>query len=361
MKKGQARLIGMGTYLPQRILTNQELEKLVDTSDEWIVSRTGIQERRIAAADEFTSDMGAAAAQKALEEAHVSAGQVELILVATMTPDYLSCSTAGLIQAKLGCHSAAAVDLQAACSGFIYGLSMAKAYIESGMYRLVLLIAAEKMSTYINYQDRSTCVLFGDGAAAAVISDAGPGLLIESVSLGADGRLAELGIIPAGGVRHPCSKETLDAHMHYFKMDGKEVFKHAVRQMHACAKACLKQAQLNQEDLAWLVPHQANMRIMSAVAKGFSLPEERMYKTVHKYGNTSASSVAIALAELQDEHQLEEGSHLLLVVFGVGLNWGAALLKKAIGSISCQEKEFEEIEPAEHEIKARAKEPADVS
>ena len=327
----KARIIGMGAYLPERILTNKELETLVETSDEWITSRTGIRERRIAAPDEYTSDMGAKAALKALEDAGLPAGSVDLILVATMTPDYISSSTAALVQALLGAKKAAAADLQASCSGFIYGLSMAKAYIESGLYHNVLLIAAEKMSTYMDYKDRSTCVLFGDGAGAALISDSGPGFAIETISLGADGSQAHLGMIEAGGVRHPATQKTLDARMHYFKMDGKEVFKQAVRQMDQCARECLEKAGIKEEDLSWLIPHQANLRIMAALAKGFRLPEERMYKTVHKYGNTSASSIAIALDELIKNHQIETGRHLLLVAFGVGLTWGAALVKK-VGS-----------------------------
>jgi 3-oxoacyl-[acyl-carrier-protein] synthase III len=325
--RGKARIIAMGAYLPERILTNKELEKMINTSDEWIVSRTGIKERRIAGPNEFTSDMGTEAAKKALIKANLTANQIDLILVATMTPDYISSSTAALIQAQLGA-TAAAVDLQAACTGFIYALSIAKAYIDSGMYQNILLIASEKMSTYLDYQDRGTCVLFGDGAAAAVISNTGSGLSIETVCLGADGSLANLGMIQAGGVRYPASKETLEAKMHYFKMDGKEVFKHAVRQMSACAKKCLNAAAVKEEELAWLVPHQANLRIMMALAKGFNLPEERMYKTVHKYGNTSASSIAIALEELIEKHEILAGQHILLVAFGVGLTWGAAVLKK---------------------------------
>jgi 3-oxoacyl-[acyl-carrier-protein] synthase-3 len=325
----RARIISMGAYLPERILTNQELETLVDTSDEWISTRTGIKERRIAAPDEYTSDMGAAAAKQALAKAGVAAESIDLILVATMTPDYISSSTAALIQAALGAKNAAAADIQASCSGFLYGLSMAKAYIESGLYQNVLLIAAEKMSTYMDYQDRSTCVLFGDGAAAALISNQGKGLLIETICLGADGTFSHLGRIEAGGVRHPATQQTLAAKMHYFKMDGKGVFKQAVRQMDACARVCLKQADVKEEELAWLVPHQANLRIMAALAKGFNLPEERMFKTVHKYGNTSASSIAIALEELMREQEIEEHRPLLLVAFGVGLTWGAAVLKQS--------------------------------
>lgn len=329
-KRAQARIIGMGSYLPQRVMTNKDFESLVDTTDEWIVSRTGIQERRIAASNEFTSDMGTAAAKQALSAAGLEPNDIELILVATMTPDYISTSTGALIQSNLKAERAAAVDMQAACTGFLYAISMAKAYIESGMYRRILVIASEKMSTYVDYSDRSTSILFGDGAAAAVVTDQGEGLAIDTVDLGADGELAELVIVPGGGVRHPPSKESLAAGLHYFKMEGKEVFKHAVRRMSAAAKACLDKVGLTDDQISWLVPHQANLRIMDAIAKGFNIPSERMYRTVHKYGNTSASSVAIALDELTREHTLVQDEHILLVAFGAGLTWGAAVLTKVM-------------------------------
>lgn len=327
-KKLQARIIGMGEYLPEKVLANKDFETMVDTTDEWIVSRTGIQERRIAASNEFTSDMGIAAAKKALAAAKMAANEIELILVATMTPDYISTSTGALIQAALKIENAGAVDMQAACTGFLYVLSVAKAYIESGTYRNILVVAAEKMSTYVDYKDRGTCILFGDGAAAAVVSNAGAGLSIDTVSLGADGELAQLVIVPGGGVRHPPSLESIAAGLHYFKMEGKEVFKHAVRRMSAAARECLDKMGLKDADVSWLVPHQANLRIMDAIAKGFNIPAERMYKTVHKYGNTSASSVAIALEELLSKHDLQADEHILLVAFGAGLTWGAAVLTK---------------------------------
>lgn len=327
-KRLKARIVSMGAYLPDQILSNQDLEQMVDTSDEWITTRTGIRERRLAAKDEFASDMGAYAAAKALDNAGVSADEVELILVATMSPDYISPSTANLIQAKIQANQAAAMDIQAACSGFLYLLSIAKAYIEAGMYQNILIIAAEKMSAFIDYQDRSTCVLFGDGAAAALVKKEGKGLEIESVCLGADGQLANLVMIPAGGARHPASLETVDQKQHYFKMSGNEVFKHAVRRMSAAAKNCLSTAGLKESDVSWLIPHQANARIIDAIAKQFNIPENKVYKTLHKYGNTSASSVAIALEELLQAEQLENNERLLLIAFGGGLTWGASLLKK---------------------------------
>jgi len=327
-KSIKARIIGLGAYLPHKVLTNQDFEKMVETSDEWILSRTGIKERRIAAEDEFTSTMGTAAAKKALVSAKLVPSDIELILVATMTPDYISSSTASIIQSQLGAENAAAFDLQAACSGFIYALSVAKAYIESGMYKRLLVVASERMSSYVDYTDRSTCVLFGDGAAAAVVAADGIGLGIDAVSLGSDGSLVDLIIVPGGGVRHPPSLETIAKRMHYFKMEGREVFKHAVRRMSAAAKECLTKAGLSEHQVSWLVPHQANLRIMDAIAKGFNVSPERMYKTVQKYGNTSASSVAIALEELLTQHPVSTGEHLLLVAFGAGLTWGAAVLTK---------------------------------
>lgn len=323
-----ARIKSLGSYLPERVLTNQDLEKMVDTSDEWIVSRTGMHERRLAEANEFTSDMGAKAALKALKLAELDANHLDFIIVATMSPDYISPSTACLIQAKIGAARAGAMDIQAACSGFLYGLSVAKAYVESGLYRRVLIVAAEKMSAFIDYEDRSTCVLFGDGAAAAIVTDQGEGWGIKSVCLGADGTLADLILIPAGGSRHPASAETVSQRMHFFKMTGNEVFKHAVRRMSAAIKECLDKTGLQESDVSWLVPHQANKRIIDAIAKQFNISLDKVYQTVHKYGNTSASSVGIALDELLQEESFAHGEYLLLTAFGGGLTWGAAILAK---------------------------------
>lgn len=323
-----ARIIGLGSYLPKRVLTNQELEQMVDTSDEWIVSRTGMHERRLAAPDEFPSDMGTQAAQQALKASGVGPEEIDMIIVATMSPDYLSPSTANLIQANLKAKKAAAMDIQAACTGFLYALSIAKAYVESGCFGHVLVVAAEKMSAFIDYKDRSTCVLFGDGAGAAVIAGRGAGLRIDTLCLGSDGELSELIKIPAGGSRNPATYATVEKGMHYFKMSGNEVFKHAVRRMSAAARECLAKAGLEEADVSWLVPHQANKRIIDAIAKNFHIPENKVFQTVHKYGNTSASSIAIALHELMQEQKFQEGEHLLLTAFGGGLTWGASVLTK---------------------------------
>lgn len=318
--------MGTGSYLPERVLSNADLEKIVETTDEWIVTRTGMKERRIARHDEFTSDMGVAAAEKAMEVAGVSAEEIDMILCATLTPDYMFPSTACLMQARLKAVNASAMDIQAACTGYLYALAQAKAYIESGMYRRVLIVASEKLSSITDYKDRTTCVLFGDGACACVVGDTGPGLQIRDVCLGADGTLSELIILPAGGSRKPATEETVLAGEHYLKMEGKEVFKHAVRRMEAASKLSLERLGMKEGDLSWLVPHQANLRIIEAIAKRFEVPRERVFLTIHKYGNTSASAIGIALDELLSQHPLKEGENVLLVAFGAGLTWGSSVL-----------------------------------
>ncbi len=322
----KARIIGTGSYLPEKILSNHDLEKMVDTSDEWIFTRTGMKERRIADSKEFTSDMGYQAALRAIEAAKISVDEIDLIVVATLTPDYVFPSTACLLQARLKAVNAAAIDVQAACTGYVYALSQAKAYIDSGLYKNVLIVASEKLSSIVNYKDRNTCVLFGDGAAACVVSCKGKGLLIRDVRLGADGELAEILILPAGGCRNPATAESVCGEMHYLQMGGKEVFKHAVRRMESASKQCLDSAGLAESDISWLVPHQANVRIIEAIAKRFDVPPERVYLTIHKYGNTSASSIGIALDELLREKEITEGENILLTAFGAGLTWGASVL-----------------------------------
>jgi 3-oxoacyl-[acyl-carrier-protein] synthase-3 len=324
----KARIIGTGSYLPERILTNADLEKIVETSDEWIVTRTGMRERRIAREDEYPSTMGAEAAQRALASAGVSADEIDYILVATCTPDYIFPSTACLIQHAIGAKNAVGVDVQAACTGFLYILSMAKSFIESGAFKNVLLIATEKLSSITDYSDRSTCVLFGDGATACVVSSLQkPGLDIESVRLGADGEHAKLVMQPGGGSRYPATSASIEERLHYIKMSGNEVFKHAVRRMESACKECLEAAGVSEGEISWLVPHQANVRIIDAMAKRFEhLPADRIYKTLHKYGNTSASSVGIALDELLRSNVVGVRERILLTAFGGGLTWGAALL-----------------------------------
>lgn len=325
----KANITGTGSYLPEKILSNADLEKMVETSDEWIVSRTGIRERRIAGADEFTSTMGAAASLRALADAKITADQVDFILVATLTPDYIFPSTACLIQELIGAKNAAAADMQAACSGYLYALSMAKAFVESGQYKTVLVVASEKISAITDYKDRSTCIIFGDGATACVVSSVGEAKLsLESVRLGSEGEHAQLIIQPGGGTRIPATAESVAQGQHYIKMAGSEVFKHAVRRMESACKECLDVAGLSEQDISWLVPHQANVRIIDAMGKRFEhLPSDRIYKTLHKYGNTSASSVGIALDELLKSNVTKPGQRILLTAFGAGLTWGAAILK----------------------------------
>ncbi len=327
-KKIQARIVGTASYLPERVLTNADLEKMVETSDEWIMTRTGIKERRIAAKGESTSDMGVSAARRVLELTDTPATDIDLILVCTLTPDYSFPSTASLIQHKLGAREIPAFDLQAACTGYIYGLSVAKAFVESGIYKRVLLVASEKLSAIVNYKDRNTCVLFGDGAAASLIMGTGAGLSIENVIIGSDGSQAKLLMMPAGGSSLPASHETIDQGKHYITMQGNDVFKHAVKRMETAVKECLDAAGVAEESINWLVPHQANIRVIDMLARRFALPMERIYKTLQKYGNTSASSVAIALGELLAEQDLAIGGRIVLTAFGAGFTWGAALLVK---------------------------------
>lgn len=324
----KARIIGTGSYLPERVLSNSDLEKMVDTNDEWIVTRTGMKERRLARSDEFSSDMGIAAAKAALCDAQINPEEIDCILVATLTPDYLCPNTACLIQHAIGAKNASALDLFAACTGYLYGLAVAKSLIEVGMYQNILVIAAEKLSSVTNYKDRSTCILFGDGAGACVVSSKNrPGLSLSSVRLGADGEQAPLLVLPAGGSRLPASEETVKNNQHYIQMAGNEVFKHAVRRMERACKECLEDAKLTESDISWLIPHQANLRIIDAIAKRFEhLPQERIYKTIHKYGNTSAASIAIALDELRKSHHFEKEERILLTAFGGGFTWGAAIL-----------------------------------
>ncbi len=326
-----ARIVATGSYLPAKVLSNQDLEKMVETSDTWIATRTGMKERRIAEADEFTSDMGLHAAQAALEQAGITPQEIDLILVATLTPDYVFPSTSCLLQARLGATRAAALDIQAACTGFLYGLMVAKGLVEAGAYRTVLLVAAEKLSSIVNYKDRNTCILFGDGAGACIIRKEGPGMLIRDVSLGADGEQAEFLKMPAGGCRKPASVQTVQDHLHFIHMEGKEVFKHAVRRMEAACKESLSKAGFQEDEVAWLIPHQANIRIIEALARRFNVDMEKVFITLHKYGNTSASSLGIALDEFRREKKITEGGPILLVAFGAGLTWGSAVLTHSKG------------------------------
>jgi 3-oxoacyl-[acyl-carrier-protein] synthase-3 len=320
-------ITGVGAYVPARVLTNADLEKMVDTTDEWITSRTGIKERRIAADNEYTSDLALQAALRAMKDAGVTAEQLDLIIVATVTPDMVFPSTACLVQARLGAHRAAAFDLEAACSGFIYGLEIAQQFIMSRTYDMVLVIGAEKLSTAVDWQDRNTCVLFGDGAGAAILQNRPHSHGLLTAVMGADGHKADLLMMPGGGSRCPARPESVAARLHYLRMDGRETYKHAVQVMETAATEALRRCELSVSDLQCIIPHQANQRIIDAVAERLGAKPEQMFVNVQKYGNTSAASVGIALEEAVRTGRVKRGDLILLVVFGAGLTWGAAVIE----------------------------------
>ncbi|NLY55169.1 MAG: ketoacyl-ACP synthase III [Firmicutes bacterium] len=322
-----AGIIGLGKYLPERIVTNRELEELVDTSDEWITTRTGISERRIAAAEQATSDLAIAAAQEALLDARLGADELDLIIVATISPDMIFPATACLVQAALGATKAAAFDLSAGCSGYVYALITAAQFIAAGLYQNVLVVGADTLSRLTDWQDRRTCVLFGDGAAAAVVGRVPDGYGILGSLLGADGTGGNHLYLPAGGSRRPASPETLENREHYIKMSGPEVFKFAVKVMEEATLQVIEQAGLTLADIDLFVPHQANIRIIDSSLHRMGVPHERVFLNVDKYGNTSAASVGIALAEAVAAGRVHDGDNILLVGFGAGLTWGSAVLK----------------------------------
>jgi 3-oxoacyl-[acyl-carrier-protein] synthase-3 len=324
----KAGLLGIGSYVPERVLSNADLEKMVDTTDEWITKRTGIKTRRIAAPNETTSDMAVAAARKAIDRAGLKAEQIDLILVATVTPDTPTPAAACWVQAKLGAFNAAASDISAACSGFIYGLSMARAFVESGTYKHILVVGAEKLSCVTDWTDRSTCVLFGDGAGAAVIGPIrGNRGEILSVALAADGKNTELLLIPAGGSRMPASADTVARHLHTIKMQGQEVFKIAVKVMEDIAKESLAMANLPLKKLDWIIPHQANSRIIHALAERLDFPMDRVIMNIDRLGNFSAATVVVALDEAVTNGSIKEGQSVLLVTFGAGTTFAATVLR----------------------------------
>lgn len=321
-------MAGTGSYVPERILTNEELSKMVDTSDEWIFTRTGIRERRIAADDEFTSHLATNAARKALEQAGMTAQEIELIVVATITPDTPTPATACHVQQKLGAVNAVAFDISAACSGFLYAMKICKRLISDGAFKNALIIGAEKLSTVTNWEDRSTCVLFGDGAGAAVLRRALPGEgAIVATEMGTDGNLTHLLEIPGGGSACPITASNVNQHTHTLNMQGKEVFKIAVNRMKEAAEKVIERAGLRAEDIACVIPHQANLRIIDAIADRLAVPNERVFVNLHKYGNTSAAAVAIALDEANRTGAFKRGEHIILVAFGAGLTWAAAAIR----------------------------------
>ena len=320
-------IAGVGSYVPAKVLTNADLEKMVSTTDEWITTRTGIKERHLAAKDEFTSDLAAHAALRAMKKAGVTAEQIDLIIVATITPDMPFPSTACLVQRKLGAHRAAAFDLEAACSGFIYALEIGQQFIMSRTYETVLVIGAEKLSSIVDWQDRNTCVLFGDGAGAAILRNRPNAHGLLTAVMGADGNKADLLFMAGGGSRCPASAESVAARRHFLRMEGKETFKNAVQAMLTAAQEALRRCELDISRIKCIIPHQANLRIIDAVGERLGARPDQLFVNLHKYGNTSAASVAIALDEAVQTGRVQHGDLILLIVFGAGLTWGAAVIE----------------------------------
>jgi len=319
-------IIGVGEYLPKKVLTNADLEKMVDTTDEWITTRTGIKQRRLAASGEAASDLAINAAKEALKDARLKVQDLDLIIVASITPDMQFPSTACFIQAVLGAKNAVCFDISAACAGFVYAIVTAQQFIARGAYRNALVIGVEVLSSVTDWQDRSTCVLFGDGAGAAVLSEVKSGGIL-STHLGSDGSMTDLLMLPAGGSRNPTTYKTIDKRLHYIKMEGNVIFKSAVTIMTEAAQAALRKAGLKCADVDLVIPHQANVRIIMAMAKRLGLPSEKIFLNIEKYGNMSSASTATALCEAVKTGRVKKGDIVLLDAFGAGLVWGACLIK----------------------------------
>ncbi|MCX7918712.1 MAG: ketoacyl-ACP synthase III [bacterium] len=325
--QGGVGIVAVGSYVPEKILTNHDLEKMVETSDEWITTRTGIKERRIAAPDQTTSDIAVIAAQRALEKAKMTAAEIELIIVATITGDVLFPATACYVQQKLGAKHAFAFDISAACTGFIYALSIAKRFIITGMVKNALVIGAEELSRFTDWTDRNTCVIFGDGAGAVILKPVPDGKGILTEYLGSDGSAADLIFIPAGGAKTPISAEQLEQRQQFIKMKGNEVFKFAVLAMGKSIKHALADAQIHSDQVSLMIPHQANIRIIQSSAERFNIPMEKVYVNIDKYGNTSAASIPIALDEAVQSGRIKENDIIVLVAFGAGLTWGSCVIR----------------------------------
>jgi 3-oxoacyl-[acyl-carrier-protein] synthase-3 len=322
-----AGIVGTGHALPERVMTNGDLEKMVETSHDWIMTRTGISERRVAAPGEPTSKYATLAAERALEAAGITAMDLDLILCATVCPDMMLPSTACIIQSKLGAKRAAAYDLVAACSGFVYGVTTARAFIETGQAKNVLVIGAELLSRYVDYTDRSTCVIFGDGAGAAVLTRVEPGRGVLASRMQSDGDYAELLFTPGGGTLNPASPESVEQRLHYIKMRGNELFKVAVRNMTEATTQILDELKLTPNDVDLFIPHQANQRITDAVSERLGLGPDRIYANIHRTGNTSSASIPIALDECVREGRIKPGNLLMFASFGAGATWGAMALR----------------------------------
>lgn len=320
-------ILATGSYTPERVLTNMDLEKMVETSDEWIVTRTGIRERRIAAPDQAASDLAYEAAVRALKKANLAAEDLDMIIVGTVTPDHAFPSTACILQDRLGAVKAAALDVSAACTGFLYGIAAGAQFIANGLYRYVLVIGVEVLSKIVNYEDRNTCVLFGDGAGAAILGRVKEGYGFQAFDLGADGSGGSELYQPAGGSRMPASPETVERKLHYVSMNGSEVFKFAVRVMNSATESVLEKAGVSKDEIDLLVPHQANYRIIDSAVKRFGLSEDKVVVNLDRYGNMSSASIPVALDEALQAGRIKEGDNVVLVGFGGGLTWGATLIK----------------------------------
>ncbi len=320
-------VVGTGSYVPQRIVTNADLERFLDTSDEWILSRTGMRERRIAADDEATSDLGARAALRALEDAGVPPEEVDLIVAPTITPDVPWPNTGCLIQDKIGAVNAYCMGLEAACTGFVYGMDVAGNALAVGSAKTALVVGAEKMSSILDWEDRNTCVLFGDGAGAVLLRGGVENNGLIASAMGSDGSLSGLLQVPAGGSRLPASEETVRQRLHYLKMNGREVFKHAVGNMARAAHRVLKKANVTIDEVDWIIPHQANLRIIQSVIQKLNAPMNRVVVNIEYYGNTSGASIGLALDEAVKDGRIRHGHKVLLIAFGGGFTWGALLLE----------------------------------
>lgn len=320
-------IIGIGSYVPETILTNEKLETMVDTTDEWIVSRTGIKERRIAKEDEACSDLAVRAALKALEDANTKPEEIDLIIVSTITPDFAFPSTAALVQDRIGAINAAAFDLEAACTGFVYGLVTGANFIATGMYKKVLVIGSEALSKIIDWEDRNTCVLFGDGASAAVLGEVEKGYGIISYDLKAKGSGGEFLDQPGGGSRNPATEETVKNRMHFLKMKGQDVFKFAVNAIPETINNLLNKSEVSINNIELVVPHQANYRIIGSAAKRLELPVEKFYMNLETYGNTSSASIGIAFDEVIKKNKVKKDDYIIMVGFGAGLTYGSCLIK----------------------------------
>lgn len=328
MKNSSIVIKGTGYYLPEKILTNDDLSQIVDTSDEWIRTRTGILERHIAAKEEATSDLAYKAAQSALKNAQCEPASIDALIIATVTPDMLFPSTAALLQAKLGLRNVLSFDLNAACSGFLYALEVGRNLLKCDHYKRILVVGSEKLSSIVNWEDRTTCVLFGDGAGAFVLErEDNSNIGILDQILGTDGSHADVLCLPAGGSRLPTSFDTVQNHLHSIAMNGKELFKMAVRLMAKSVEELLARNHLTHADIAWMVPHQANLRIIQSLAQTLEVPMERIFCNLDKTGNTSAASIPIAFAQANERHLFKKGDNIIFVAFGGGLTWGATLIK----------------------------------